>query len=80
MGFCAAEAGPPPTRKPYKENLENFKAMQAQWDFLYGDQSYELPWAKIGKLRDQKKMNVSGSDWPKSQLVWKRSSLDPMPR
>lgn len=23
------EAGPPPTRKPYKENLEDFKAMQA---------------------------------------------------
>ena len=22
------EAGPPPTRKPYKENLEDFKAMQ----------------------------------------------------
>ena len=23
------EAGPPPTRKPYKENLDDFKAMQA---------------------------------------------------
>lgn len=25
----STEAGPPPTRKPYKENLEDFKAMQA---------------------------------------------------
>ena len=27
---CHIEAGPPPTRKPYKENLDDFKAMQVQ--------------------------------------------------
>lgn len=34
IGVGNIEAGPPPTRKPYKENLDDFKAMQAsshQW-------------------------------------------------